>query len=391
MHRKLQYNSKKHLFVCFTLLSLFTVITYGAPGETFGVCHSASVSNINIATINVYAINDTTEQSVVDGMFVFTRTGNLSSQLTVPFILSGTADNSIDFIPVAESVHFDVGESEKSVYIAPINDAEIEQNETVTLVLSLGVGYILGDHISDTINLSDDEVEDTSVQVFASLDNASRITGQESNILADTLAISSTDQVDLSLEELSVGSASEPVDIPCTTKTETGGHCDIDNSNQLSAVELDGQRNIISVNGNITSIDATQSLKFSGGGSSCRMNTIEWQEPAHNQMLPDPPVDTEYLSGFYFVEYEISACTPGSTLSFTLSYQVVIPADAVLMQYGPTPEKASNHWFEIRTSEIRENTVTYTVTDGQSGDYDLSVNGSIINPIVLVRRYIPSL
>jgi hypothetical protein len=322
-------------------------------------------------------------------MFVLTRTGDLSSQLTVPFILSGTAENSLDFIPVAESVHFDVGESEKSVYITPINDAEIEQNETVTLVLSLGVGYILGDHISDTIILSDDETGYiTPVQMFPSQDRASK---QASSNYAETLAISDAGQVDLSLEELSVGSASEPVNTLCTTKTKTGGHCDIDNTNQLSAVELDGQRNIISMNANIASIDATQSIKFSGGGSSCRMNTIQWQEPAHNQMLPNPPVDAEYLSGFYFVEYEISACTPGSTLSFTLSYQVVIPADAVLMQYGPTPEDASNHWFELRTSEIRENTVTYTVTDGQSGDYDLSVNGSIISPIVLVRRYIPSL
>jgi hypothetical protein len=252
--------------------------------------------------------------------------------------------------------------------------------------LSLGVGYILGDHISDTIILSDDEAGYITVQVFSSEDRASKPAGQVSNNHTETLAISNAGQVNESFEELSVGSVSKPVNTLCTTKTKTGGHCDIDNSNQLSAVELDGQRNIISVNANITSIDATQSLKFSGGGSSCRMNTIEWQEPAHNQMLPDPPVDTEYLSGFYFVEYEISACTPGSTLSFTLSYQVVIPADAVLMQYGPTPEDASNHWFEIRTSEIRENTVTYTVTDGQSGDYDLSVNGSIINPIVLLAR-----
>lgn len=363
---------------------LFTIIAHGAPEGSLGVCSSAA-SISNIATINVYASNHTTEQSIEDGMFVFTRTDNLSDQLTVPFIISGTAENSIDYIPVADSVHFDVGESEKTVYITPIDDGEIEGDETVTLVLALGVGYILGNHISDTINLSDNETEYvyTSAPGFLSPISSSPVR-QASTNQAGALASTSADNKHLRLEEHSIDSASKPVNTLCTTETKTGGHCNVDDSNHLLPVKLNDQREIVSVNADIASIDATQSIKFSGGGSTCRMNTIQWQEPAHNQMLPDPPIDAEYLSGFYFVEYEISACTPGSTLNFTLSYQWSIPVDARLMQYGPTPEDASNHWFDVKTSKISGNKVTYTVTDGQSGDFDLAVNGSIANPIVLL-------
>ncbi|HFD11538.1 MAG TPA: hypothetical protein ENJ32_03570, partial [Crenotrichaceae bacterium] len=97
------------------------------------------------------------EQSGVNGQFIFTRTHDLSRALTVRFTLSGTAEKGVDYTEVTREVHFNAGESEKSVSITPIDDTEIEQTEKVTIILSLGIDYFLGNHITDTIDLIDND------------------------------------------------------------------------------------------------------------------------------------------------------------------------------------------------------------------------------------------
>ncbi len=118
----------------------------------------------NVSTINVFASHNAEEQSLVPGGFTLTRTDDLSKPVTVSFLVSGSARNGVDFKRVVGSIHFEVGSSEKTVLIIPVDDAEVEGNENLTLIISTGSGYILGNHISDTIIIADNDFQSSDLQ-----------------------------------------------------------------------------------------------------------------------------------------------------------------------------------------------------------------------------------
>lgn len=314
------HNSRNYLFFCFKFLlsiGIFSLHLFGAIGVTYAKCGGTD-SSYDISMINVHASSDASEQSNVPGEFILTRSSDLSKRIKVPFGLSDSAKNNVDFKRIYGRVFFEIGEFEKSVTIEPIDDAEVEGDEAITLILKPGIGYMLGSKISDTIILIDNDTNSP-----------------------------------------------------------------VDGSTQLPIIK-GSRKDSASVKAHVASIDATQSIQFSGEGEKCKMNRIRWLNPVSSQLLPKPPANTKYIPGFYFANYQVSQCVPGSTLSFTLNYKQTILAGAKLMQYGKTPVKASDHWHEIRNTKITGNEVTYTVTDGQVGDKDLLVNGSVTNLVVLL-------
>ena len=403
MGRWLRYNALKIGFYdCFLLFLIFPAVGFSAPGSAVGACGNG-ISNIT--TVNVYASRHGAEKPVVQGGFVVTRVNNISTQVAIHYILSGSAQNSVDYQQVSGTITFAAGESEKLISISPIDDTEFEGNETITLTLSTGVGYILGNHISDTINLVDNDSESSNAQAKQPED--SKVTGNQQTHhkrYTRRLAISSSNQSNLNVGKLLAGSAIQIVNETCSNTTIIpGSHCYVDilfspkvstdelgilvlprhNTTNQSIIKLNGEGGIISISGNQANVEATnQSIQFSDN-NQCGATEMHWLENSSAE-LPAPPDGAEFISGFDFVDYRISSCEPGTTLSYTLNYLGLIPNDAKLMQYGPTPEDGSNHWYEIQTSTLSGKQAIYTLTDGQAGDHDLSANGSFIGPIGLL-------
>lgn len=112
---------------------------------------------------------------------------------------------------------------------------------------------------------------------------------------------------------------------------------------------------------------------LSGGGAGCGFDTSRYL-PASEMTTP--------LAGIRFphglFDFKTTGCEVGSTITIELTYPSAIPAGAQYWKYGPQPGKTPS-WY-VYPATVGTNTITYTVTDGQTGDDDLAANGSIADP-----------
>jgi pyrrolidone-carboxylate peptidase len=129
------------------------------------------VNIVNFAVIDFIrvsvgaSIQNIAEDSVVNSVYTFTRTGSTATPLTVDYTLGGTATNGIDYTLVPTSVTFAAGSSTTTLIIDPIVDVINETTKTVSLNLINGGGYtsitpnpvvinILNNNIPAEINLT---------------------------------------------------------------------------------------------------------------------------------------------------------------------------------------------------------------------------------------------
>jgi Calx-beta domain len=71
-----------------------------------------------------------------EGVFTITRTGATTAPLDVHLQISGSATNGSDYQPIPNVVTIPAGASSVDVRVTPINDTEVESDETVTIGLA---------------------------------------------------------------------------------------------------------------------------------------------------------------------------------------------------------------------------------------------------------------
>jgi FG-GAP-like repeat/Calx-beta domain/von Willebrand factor type A domain len=98
-------------------------------------------------------------EPATNGTFTLTRTGNLTTALTVNLATpTGTATSGVDYTALAPTATFAVGSATSTVTVATIDDMHVEPTETIGLALSVGAGYTLGTTTAASINLIDNDV-----------------------------------------------------------------------------------------------------------------------------------------------------------------------------------------------------------------------------------------
>src|SRR5207237_1035028 len=103
------------------------------------------------------------------------RTGDTSAALTVNYTLGGTAQNGTDYEQLGTSVTMAAGASSATVTVTPIDDTQVEGNETEVLTISTEAGYTVGSPSSATVTIHDNDQGPSlpTVTVTASDANAS--------------------------------------------------------------------------------------------------------------------------------------------------------------------------------------------------------------------------
>ncbi|MEO9481184.1 MAG: Calx-beta domain-containing protein [Maribacter dokdonensis] len=101
------------------------------------------------------------ENPLVNGKFTISlnSVNNSGSDIEIDYTLSGTATSGADFENLSGSAIIENGESEVEINIIPINDSDVESNETVILNLVVGTGYEVGSSDSDTVTIVSDDIE----------------------------------------------------------------------------------------------------------------------------------------------------------------------------------------------------------------------------------------
>jgi Ca2+-binding RTX toxin-like protein len=139
-----------------------TGYTVGAPSSATGTITnddtdvSVAVSPLSVA-----------EDGATNLVYTFTRSGVISSPLTVNFSVGGTATFSSDytqsgaasFTPPTGTVTFGAGSSTATVTVDPTADGAAEANETVILTLAAGTGYNVVAPNSATGTILNDDTE----------------------------------------------------------------------------------------------------------------------------------------------------------------------------------------------------------------------------------------
>jgi len=87
-----------------------------------------------------------------------------------------------------------------------------------------------------------------------------------------------------------------------------------------------------------------------------------------------PPPDMAYPHGA--IDFRVDNCGAGQAVTFNVDFPQDLPPTAQWWKYGPTMDNRTPHWYTI-PSTVSGKRITFTINDGDIGDDDLMMNGSI--------------
>ncbi|MBO0322827.1 hypothetical protein J0X14_11010, partial [Muricauda sp. CAU 1633] len=155
----------------FSLSSLDVTVNLVAPTTT-----TYTITNDDDFSATILASDDTaTESPLTTGEFTVSldATNNTGSPLTVNFTVGGDATSGSDYTGIGTSVAIPDGSDQATITITPVNDTDVEADETVTVTLAAGTGYTVGAPSSDTVTIeSEDVAPDPVATITASDDTA---------------------------------------------------------------------------------------------------------------------------------------------------------------------------------------------------------------------------
>jgi hypothetical protein len=135
------------------VLTLGTVAPYTLGSPSTGTVAIADAAPV----VSVAAFDAAAAEAGPDlGTFRFSRTGALTSSLTVTYTLTGTAVNGTDYQAIPLTVTFPAGQATTDVFVIPLADGTAEPVETAILTVTDGAAYDVGAPatITATVNIT---------------------------------------------------------------------------------------------------------------------------------------------------------------------------------------------------------------------------------------------
>jgi hypothetical protein len=123
----------------------------------------------------------------------------------------------------------------------------------------------------------------------------------------------------------------------------------------------------------------TITASFTGGGASCDFDTAQYINVEGDVGSPPAgtaPAGVSFPQGLF--DFTTTSCTPGSTITMTIVYPSALPPGTQYYKYGPQYGPVAAGWY-VLPAVIVGNTITFSITDGQLGDDDLTANGTIVD------------
>ncbi len=100
---------------------------------------------------------DASESGPDNGVIRFHRTGDTSQAIQVSWTFSGTAVKGVDYQQLPTTSPFPAGLADADLTITPIDDLDVEGDETVIVTLAAGAGYTIGSPSSATVTIHDND------------------------------------------------------------------------------------------------------------------------------------------------------------------------------------------------------------------------------------------
>jgi hypothetical protein len=114
-------------------------------------------STVSLTVTDAIATERKTTEVQDPGQFRITRSGDLTSALTVNYSISGSATNGIDYSQLSGRISFVAEQSSVLIPINILDDAIAESRESLTLTITSGAGYTIGSINSGTVTIADND------------------------------------------------------------------------------------------------------------------------------------------------------------------------------------------------------------------------------------------
>ncbi len=104
--------------------------------------------------VNVTAMGGSESET---GNIIFTRTGEITTTMTVNYNIAGTAVAGQDYNPLSGVTTIPIGSASVTIPVRFLNDRINETNETITVDVALGPDYAIGTSANATLIINDDD------------------------------------------------------------------------------------------------------------------------------------------------------------------------------------------------------------------------------------------
>ena len=191
------------------------IVSIGDPsGATRGdvTVHTLSINDNDLPSItaSVGSTTQTVTESVGTLNFEVQLSANATSEVRVPFSISGTAVSGEDFTIIdASPAIIAAGSQSTAVSFSILNDSVIETSETLIVTLGEPTGAILGSEIVHTATINDDDVNLPTINFTAA---TSSFVEADGTVLAFELTLSAA-QSSAFLVPFSVSGTAESTDV----------------------------------------------------------------------------------------------------------------------------------------------------------------------------------
>jgi len=144
-----------------------------------------------LPTVSITATDATASEPGLDqGAFTVSRTGPMTGDLTVNLRIAGTASNGVDYAALNNSVTIPAGASSVVLTVAPLDDCEIEEPETVAVSIVTNVNYlILTRAATPFVTIFDDEITDGAALRFDGVDDYVNVPDSASLRITNTITV----------------------------------------------------------------------------------------------------------------------------------------------------------------------------------------------------------
>lgn len=150
-----------------------TTVNCSAPGlHTFrliaddGAVRTFAETSLAAETFDIVGVvasdSNAAETGPDTGTFTFIREGSMAGDLTVPVVITGSAENGTDYSALPSSVVIPHGVAQVTLTLTPLADTVVEGDETVMLSIGPGTYSISDDNALITIEDSNHEPQWTS-------------------------------------------------------------------------------------------------------------------------------------------------------------------------------------------------------------------------------------
>jgi len=148
-----------------------TVIVSLSPNAAYSLGSQSSdqvkILDDDLLTVTIFPTGDSAAEPATTGRFTVQRQGDLTANVVVFYGVSGTATSGTDFATLPGSVTIPAGAASAPIVVQPLDDPDLEGDETVTLTLQTNIAYNIGTPGFASLILRDNEKPTVSVSTLS--------------------------------------------------------------------------------------------------------------------------------------------------------------------------------------------------------------------------------